>query len=116
MESLDTNYIPSWNEMRNKKEYTNKFKVTAIEVCEPVYSTVFDDKTKRFVKRCCMQKVDRAKQMENYRVSDFKLENLIAVDSPLLKQQSKLSNSRFSDIEFLETSASNIDKQLFKTE
>lgn len=88
--------------------------------CKPIEVTFFPDKrfvteqvkderSNRIISRSKFQPIDNAAAMSKYRVSDFALENLIAIGANL--QSCKLSTNTFASISNMEKQLSHIVEQ-----
>lgn len=74
-----------------------------------VTEQVKDERSNRIISRSKFQPIDNAKVMAKYKVSDFALENLIAIGANL--QPCKLSTNTFASISNMEKQLSNIVEQ-----
>ena len=74
-----------------------------------VTEQVKDERSKRIISRSKFQPIDNATAMSKYKVSDFAMENLIAIGANL--QPCKLSTNTFASISNMETQLSNIVEQ-----
>lgn len=94
-----------------------KRKVIITKIVRQVLSKeqVVDDSTGRVFYKSAYATKDNFKTLSKFKVSDFALENLIAVDALKTMTQVHLSNGIFESIGSLENSFSNIEKSI-KTE
>lgn len=80
-------------------------------IYENVTSQEYDEDSKRMVIKCKKQIVDNSAFMSHYKVSDFYLENVLAVGSPSLLVPTSLKSDVVSNIENITSQLDNIVKQ-----
>lgn len=73
-------------------------------------TSVFDEDTKRMVKKSEYRTINRHAEMKEYRCSDFALENLLSVNAQLIPCQ--LIGDRFANIRNIEASLSSIENNM----
>lgn len=86
-----------------------------VEVNRPTEGRLFvtdeiDPTTNRIKRVSSFKTIDRAKEMENYRCSDFSLENMLSVGVDI--QPMKMSTSGFATLDNLETQVSKISNNI----
>ena len=71
----------------------------------------YDERTKIICNTSEYTTIDRAKEMNNYKVSDFSLSNLMAIGAPL-NEMSSIPGDRFRAIANMESQMSSIQRDI----
>lgn len=100
-------------ERRNNPSCRHKLHVvTAIPEGRLVVYDEIDATTNRIIRKSEYKTIDRQKEMENYRCSDFALENMLAVGVNI--QPTKLPSSGFAMLDNMEYQVSKISSDIKK--
>lgn len=91
----------------NSREHIKKCPVAKTNDKRLHISVVKSDVTNTLVRKSEFKEIDRVKEMENYRVCDFSLENLLAIGANISTVPA-LTGSRFTAIENIEKQITNL--------
>ena len=95
-----------WDAIHNP-ELTPKYSVDEIKDRRLVHKEELDTATNRIIKRSELQSIDRVKEMQNYKCSDFCLENLLSCGVDL--KPVKMSGNSFDTLDRMESFINNVE-------
>ena len=83
-------------------------------IVRQVRTQIFDERSKTFVTKVEMKTIDRTEEMKPYKVSDFSLNNLIAVGAKL--DPTRLDASPLKAVADMEQSLARLDAHIEKSQ